>query len=141
VENLIYKARKESDLIEISQAFLEKTEGRFIFAFDGDMGAGKTTFIKQICKAMGIEEETSSPTYGFVNEYYSPVYGTVYHFDCYRVEDENEAYDFGMEEYLYGEKYCFIEWPKNIDNLLPDNTVWIKITANESNERIIEIKL
>lgn len=138
---LIYKAFKESDLIQISQQFLEETEGRLIFAFDGDMGVGKTTFISQICKAMGIEEDPSSPTYGFVNEYFSPVYGKVYHFDCYRINNESEAYDIGLEEYLYGENYCFIEWPKNIQNLLPQNTVWVKITANENNERIIEIEL
>jgi tRNA threonylcarbamoyladenosine biosynthesis protein TsaE len=141
VEKLVYRARKLDDLIQISKQFLEDTEGRTVFAFDGDMGVGKTTFIKQICKAMGIEEEASSPTYGFVNEYSSPVYGIIYHFDCYRIQDEMEAYDIGIEEYLYSENYVFIEWPKNIDNLLPENTVWVKITADENNERTIEIEL
>ena len=141
MEKLVYKAKKLDDLVQISKKFIEDTTSRKVYAFDGDMGVGKTTFIKQICKAMGIEEEASSPTYGFVNEYFSPMFGEIYHFDCYRIQNEMEAYDIGIEEYLFGDKYVFIEWPKNIDNLLPENTVWVKITANEDNERTIEIEL
>lgn len=141
MDRLVYSAKKESDLIQISKQFLEDTEGSKVFALSGDMGAGKTTFIRQLTKAMGIEEEASSPTYGFVNEYFSPFYGIVYHFDCYRIQHESEAYDIGIEEYLYGNNYVFIEWPENIHNLLPENTVWIKIIANENDERTIEVEL
>jgi tRNA threonylcarbamoyladenosine biosynthesis protein TsaE len=141
MEKIVYRAKHENDLIGISKQFLEDTAANKVFAFEGDMGAGKTTFIKQLTKSMGIEEEASSPTYGFVNEYFSPFYGAIYHFDCYRLQDEHEAYDIGIEEYLFSENYVFIEWPKNIDNLLPENTVWVKITALPSDERIIEIEL
>lgn len=141
MEKIVYRAKSESDLIGISKQFLEDTAENRVFAFEGDMGAGKTTFIKQLTRSMGIEEEASSPTYGFVNEYFSPFYGTIYHFDCYRIQDQQEAYDIGIEEYLFSDDYVFIEWPKNIDNLLPENTVWVKITALPSDERIIEIEL
>ncbi len=141
MKKIVYRAQSESDLIGISKQFLEDTAENRVFAFEGDMGAGKTTFIKQLTKSMGIEEEASSPTYGFVNEYFSPFYGTIYHFDCYRIQDQQEAYDIGIEEYLFSDDYVFIEWPKNIDNLLPENTVWVKITALPSDERIIEIEL
>lgn len=141
MEKLIFRVKNIEDLIGVSQQFLEQTEGYKIFAFYGEMGAGKTTFIKQLTKSMGIEDEASSPTYGFVNEYYSPYYGKIYHFDCYRLQSEEEAYDIGIEEYLYEEVYTFIEWPEKIDNLLPENTVCVKITVDTSNERIIEVEL
>ena len=140
-EKLVFKAKTVDDLIAISPSFLEQTKGKKIFAFYGDMGAGKTTFIKQLTKSMGIEGEASSPTYGLVNEYFSPFYGKVYHFDCYRLESEEEAYDIGIEEYFYEEVYTFIEWPEKIDNLLPENTVSVKITLGTDNERIIEVEL
>lgn len=131
---------KEADLAEVSQKLLALFEENKVFAFKAGMGMGKTTLISYLAKAMGIEESISSPTFGYVNEYESNKYGTVYHFDLYRIEDEEEAYDIGIEEYIYGEEIVFIEWAENIANLLPEDCVWIHITKDDNEARFIEVK-
>lgn len=112
-----------------------------VYAFEGQMGAGKTTFIKQLCEQMGSEDVVNSPTFAIVNVYdvTQPYQGEVYHFDCYRLKDIREAMDFGAEEYLYSGNYCFIEWPTIIEPLLPDNTVWVKIVPQENGDRQLTI--
>ena len=116
---------------------LSEHEPHRVFAFDGVMGAGKTTFIKQMVKEMGSMDIVNSPTFAIVNVYdvEQPHKGEVYHFDCYRLKDIREAIDFGAEEYLYSGNYCFIEWPEKIEALLPDDTVWVKIVPQENGER------
>src|SRR5690554_784793 len=109
IERMKFYAQEKKDLINISTDFLNLIGNHKIFAFKGEMGAGKTTFISYLAKAMGVVDEVSSPTYGYVNEYESPFYGTIYHFDLYRIEREEEAYDIGIEEYIYGENIVFIE--------------------------------
>lgn len=136
-----YIAQKESDLIHICQQFLEDWSEYKVFAFRGEMGAGKTTFISYLVRAMGVNEEVSSPTYGYVNEYKSPYFGTIYHFDLYRLDSEKDAYDIGIEEYIYDEKnIVLIEWAEKIENLLPDNHVWVNIHVNEKEHRIISLE-
>ena len=104
------------------------------------MGVGKTTFINAILLELGIKDHTSSPTFSIVNEYLSETFGTVYHFDFYRIKDETEALDIGIEDFIYGEEFCFMEWPSKIENLLPENSVTIKISI-ENNCRILDIKV
>lgn len=99
------------------------------------MGAGKTTLIKEVISLMGSDDETSSPTFSIVNEYETD-WGKVFHFDLYRIKSESEAFDFGIEEYLDSDAYCFIEWPDKIQNLIPDAHHLIKINA-ENNIRTI----
>ena len=113
-----------------------------VFAFEGQMGAGKTTFIKQLCEEMGTIDIVNSPTFAIVNVYdvEQPYKGEVYHFDCYRLKDIREAMDFGTEEYLYSGNYCFIEWPKIIEPLLPEDTVWIHIEPQENGDRKLIIE-
>lgn len=105
---------------------------------DGEMGAGKTTLISEICRQFEIEGPTSSPTYSIVNEYFSPKIGTIYHFDVYRLESEEEAYDIGIEDYLYSGNFCFIEWSEKIENLLPTSCVRINIQVKQET-RIISL--
>lgn len=120
--------------------FLDKCGTARIFAFDGKMGAGKTTFIKYLCEAMGTEDIVNSPTFAIVNVYEISNGEEVYHFDCYRIKDIREAMDFGAEEYLYSGNYCFIEWAEMIEPLLPDNTVWVKIEVMENGERRLVVQ-
>ena len=121
---------------------LKECEPHRVFAFEGQMGAGKTTFIKSLCEAMGTEDIVNSPTFAIVNVYdvEHPYKGEVYHFDCYRLKDLREAMDFGAEEYLYSGNYCFIEWPEIIEALLPEETVRVKIEVRENGERELRLK-
>ena len=134
---LLNEEGKEVSPLEI----LHKTEPHRVYAFEGQMGAGKTTFIKSLCEAMGTMDIVNSPTFAIVNVYdvEQPDHGEVYHFDCYRLRDIREAIDFGAEEYLYSDNYCFIEWPRMMEALLPDNTIWINITPLENGDRKLTI--
>jgi len=110
-----------------------------IFLFYGDMGAGKTTLIKSLCKSLGVTDNISSPTFAIVNEY-AASNTKVYHFDFYRLKTETEAMDMGFEEYLYSGNYCFIEWPEKIPELLPENYISIKIQVVEDGARYITVE-
>ena len=103
-----------------------------VFAFNGQMGAGKTTFIKALCEALGVSETVTSPTFAIVNEYRSDETGElIYHFDFYRIKKLEEAYDMGCEDYFYSGAVCLIEWPELVEDLLPGNTVWVDIKVND----------
>ena len=104
------------------------------------MGTGKTTFISALLQAMGVEDIEGSPTYSLVNVYESKMYGRIYHFDLFRIESEEEALDIGIEEMLYSNSYCFIEWPSKIDGLLPEDTVHVKMSL-EGEKRIVALVL
>lgn len=128
-----------AELHSSAKLFLEQFGHNKIFAFEAEMGCGKTTFITAILHAMGIEETEGSPTYSLVNVYDSPMYGHVFHFDVYRLNSSEEAMDIGIEEMLYGGGICFIEWPEKIQNLLPENTIWVYIRNNEDDTRTITV--
>jgi tRNA threonylcarbamoyladenosine biosynthesis protein TsaE len=109
-----------------------------VFAFNGQMGAGKTTFIKALCEALGVSEPVTSPTFAIVNEYRSDETGElIYHFDFYRIKKLEEAYDMGCEDYFYSGAVCLIEWPELVEDLLPGNTVWVDIRVNDDDTRTI----
>lgn len=108
--------------------------------FYGTMGVGKTTLIKEICKQLGIKDVVHSPTFSLVNEYKTNKDNTIYHFDFYRIENEEEAYDMGFEDYLYTNNYCLIEWPEKIKNLLPLESVEIHLTLLDNQQRNIQLK-
>src|SRR5690606_40802538 len=110
-----------------------------IFLFYGNMGAGKTTLINALCRALNVQDHTSSPTFSIVNEYASP-HGSLYHFDFYRLKNETEAFDMGYEEYFYSGNYCFVEWPDKIANLLPLHYVKINMETNENQDRIMTLE-
>lgn len=129
------------DIPRAAKEFLDAVGHRKIFAFDAEMGTGKTTFILGLLAAMGIEDTQGSPTYSLVNSYESEMFGKIYHFDLFRIDSEEEAFDIGIEEMLYGDAICLIEWPEKIKNLLPDNTIWSYIRKNANESRTLTIEL
>lgn len=125
---------------EAAEAFIALMGEEKIFLFEGLMGAGKTTFIKAICKKMGVSETVNSPTFSIVNEYEANAGKLIYHFDCYRIEKTEEAVEIGIDEYLYSGNYCFIEWAENIAPLLPDRYTVVKIEEQPDGNREITIR-
>ena len=124
------QAKTLTDLEEVSKRILEHSSSH-IYTFNGPIGVGKTTLIQAMCKVLGITEKVTSPSYSVVNEY---VNGDihVFHFDFYRINEEEEAFDIGVEEYFYSDNICFIEWPEKIPNLLPEN--YTRITISEEDK-------
>ena len=122
-----------------AQEFIELIGDNTVFAFNGKMGAGKTTFIKAICEVMGVKETVNSPTFSIVNEYESDEGRIIFHFDCYRINKVQEALDFGAEEYLYSGNLCFIEWSENIAPILPESIVNVDIEETENGKRKITL--
>lgn len=114
-----------------------KGAGR-VFAFYAPMGAGKTTFISEVCRQLGSPEEAASPTFSIANEYDTPKAGTVFHLDCYRIDSEEEAFETGVEEYFNSGALCFVEWPGNIEGLLPEDTVKVEIGVLPDGSRRID---
>lgn len=124
-------------LASVARKFVDEMGENRVFAFYGKMGAGKTTFIKAICEAMGVKDVVASPTFAIVNEYADAEGQPVYHFDFYRIKNLREAYDIGCEEYFYSGCPCFIEWPEMVEELLPEDVVSVRIEVSENEERIV----
>jgi len=137
MRNEEYIAHSLEDLLPISKSILEEYKDQRIFAFYGSMGAGKTTLIKSICKALDVIDEVNSPTFSIVNEYFTSTEESVFHFDFYRIKKIEEVYDIGYEEYIFSDNYCFLEWPELIRELLPESFVYISIEETENGDRII----
>ena len=123
---------------EVASQILEANPNKVIL-FHGEMGVGKTTLIKALAKALGVKDATSSPTFSLVNEYQASENKLVYHFDVYRLKNENEAYDMGIEDYLYSGNWCFIEWAEKIPNLIPElhSVIELKLTADGKREVLL----
>ncbi len=124
---------------QVAKEFLEQYVDKRIFAIYGKLGAGKTTFIKALCGELGVNEIVSSPSFAIINEYFSDRYGPIYHFDFFRMEDLEEAYDIGYEDYFYSGQYCFIEWADKIQAILPSEAIHVHMMVNEKSVRILEI--
>ena len=127
------------DLSEIARELIASAKNKTLL-FYGQMGVGKTTLIKEICKALKVQDSISSPTFSLVNEYQTIDNAKVFHFDFYRITDEEEALDMGIEDYLYNNDWCLIEWPENIENLLPLDAVEIHLSILDDNKRNIQLK-
>ena len=125
---------------DTARQFIDQIGLKTVFAFNGKMGAGKTTFIKAICEVMGVTETVNSPTFSIVNEYEASDGRIIYHFDCYRITRIQEAIDLGAEEYLYSGNLCFIEWSENIAPLLPDTLVNVDIEEIENGKRNVMMR-
>lgn len=127
-----------SELPPVATAIIEACSAARVVCFYGEMGTGKTTLIKEVCRVLGVSENTSSPTFSLVNEYEGEN-DKIFHFDFYRIKDEEEAFNMGAEEYFYSGAYCFIEWAEKIPNLLPENSVRVDILIDD-NSRLITIR-
>ena len=121
-------------LKEAAELILNKHKDNRIFAFYGEMGAGKTTLIQKLCESLEVEDIVSSPTFAIINEYETARAGNIYHFDFYRLKKLEEAFDIGYEDYFYSGDYCFIEWPEKVTDLLPENTILVYIRVDDENE-------
>lgn len=130
-----------SEIDIAANKFVKNMDNRNVFAFYGEMGAGKTTFIKAVCKALGVTETITSPTFAIINEYKKSDSEPIFHFDFYRIKNIEEAYDFGYEDYFYSGHLCFIEWPELVEPLLPENVVKVQITVQGNEQRSISIEL
>ena len=117
-----------------------KVANNKVFLFYGEMGVGKTTLIKELTKCLGSSDNVSSPTFSIVNEYDTEKVGLIYHFDFYRIKDDYEAIDLGVEDYLYSGCYCFIEWPEKIENFLPEECLEIEILQKDDYLRELVIR-
>ena len=138
MEKFIFRSEGLDDLDQISGEILLTCSKSHIFTFEGQLGAGKTTLIKSLCRYLGYTDEVTSPTFSLVNEYQTPS-SMIYHMDLYRLNSENELLDIGFEEYLDGDAFCFIEWPQIAENLIVQSHYKIKILLNEDLTRKIEI--
>ncbi|MEJ5088588.1 tRNA (adenosine(37)-N6)-threonylcarbamoyltransferase complex ATPase subunit type 1 TsaE [Sphingobacterium faecium] len=136
---MIIEVNQLSELDHAAKLLLNSFPDDRVFLFYGNMGAGKTTFIKALCEVLEVQDNTSSPTFSIVNEYNSSK-GPIFHFDFYRIKEEEEAYDFGYEDYFYSGNYCFVEWPNKIPNLLPEDAKIIEIEITSATSRKIIIK-
>ncbi len=134
-----YKAHSLEELKVVAQKYIRDFSERKLVALIGEMGAGKTTFVKAICDVLGVEDSVSSPTFSIVNEYTSAQGETLFHFDFYRIDDEEEALDFGVEEYFDSDAFCFMEWPEKIESLLPEVLLKVKIEEQGNGSRIITV--
>jgi tRNA threonylcarbamoyladenosine biosynthesis protein TsaE len=135
----IIKIKSLEELPDAANQLLAFCANKKVVAFYGAMGVGKTTFIKALCKRLGVTDNVNSPTFSLVNEYHIDSGETVFHFDFYRINKLSEAYDMGYEDYLYSGNYCFIEWSEKIEELLPDNVVKVAISIEENDYRIITL--
>ena len=131
----------QSELHTVAKAISKLCASNQVFIIDGEMGAGKTTLVGEICKVLNVVDAVSSPTYGIVNTYFSEQYGEINHFDFYRIENEEEAMASGLDEQLHGGNICFVEWANKIPKLLPDNYVRVAIEIIDTNRRKITINI
>ena len=135
------KINSLEDLEMAAYKFMTEMDDFTVFAFYGQMGAGKTTFINELCRQLGVEtDNTNSPSFAIINEYRSDTTAElIYHFDCYRLENEQEAMDIGAEDYFDSGAVCLIEWPERIEGLLPDDTVRVDLTVNDDETRTLKV--
>jgi tRNA threonylcarbamoyladenosine biosynthesis protein TsaE len=126
-------------LIKNKKELLNHSGESKIFAFYGSMGAGKTTIIKAICEVLGAVDNISSPTFTLVNEYRNLKGESIYHIDFYRIKKQEEVFDFGIEEYLTGDSFCFMEWPELVEEILPPETVKVRISVDKDEQRTLLI--
>lgn len=131
---MILTVTNESGLLPAAEKLLATYHDRRVFAFYGKMGAGKTTFIKVISSVLGATDVVQSPSFAIINEYKTSKGESIFHFDFYRIRKSEEVFDIGYEDYIYSGAYCFIEWPELMEDLLPVDTVKVKIKGEDQRQ-------
>lgn len=134
---MVIKIKDKRQLPHAAKELISQAENKRIMAFYGAMGSGKTTLIKAICNELGAVDTVTSPTFTLVNEYRTSDGQSIYHIDFYRIRKQEEVYDFGIEEYLTGNNWCFMEWPELVEEVLPQDIIKIKIAVEWNGERIL----
>lgn len=129
-ENISFSDVELSDLPQTVAAIYDFGKNYSIWLFKAEMGGGKTTFISKLCDFLEVEDHVSSPTFALVNEYRSVKMGTIFHFDFYRIKNEQEAFEIGVEDYFYSGNLCLIEWPEMIPSFIPDQFLLIEINLS-----------
>lgn len=138
---LTFEINHIKEMPALAKKILDTFPNKRIFAFFGEMGAGKTTFIKAFCEQLQVVDIVCSPTFSIVNEYITKSGEKVFHFDFYRLKNTREIYDIGYESYFFGSNYCFIEWPEKMEELLPEHLVFITINVDQKNHgRLIQVR-
>ena len=140
MREVVFHSRRLHDLPEVAAGLVKAAGDSRLLAFYGEMGAGKTTLIRSICRTLGVNMEVTSPTFALVNEYPSTA-GPVFHFDFYRINRISEALDFGIEEYFDSGSWCLMEWPGKIEELLPDAALRVHIHENADGSRTFRIEI
>ena len=125
------------DIESAARDFIDSIGDDRVFLFDGDMGAGKTTFISEVCRILGADDDFGSPTFSIINEYSDRDGNPIYHFDLYRLESPQEAMDIGAEDYFFSGALCFVEWPDRLGELRPEESREVKISVNSDNTRTL----
>lgn len=129
---------KLEELSEVAKEFIDSIGDDRIFLFDGQMGSGKTTFIAEVCRQLGADDDFGSPTFSIVNEYADSEGNPIFHFDLYRLDTPQEAMDMGAEEYFYSGEICMVEWPDRLGSLTPENARIVSISVNPDDSRTLK---
>lgn len=140
-EGRVFRSVSLAGLKEVAEVIAAQMESVKVWLFHGEMGSGKTTLIKEICKILDVSDAMSSPTFSIVNEYETQRHKKIFHFDFYRIKNETEAFDIGTEEYFYSGYPCLVEWPEKIPSLLPDEYADVTITMESKTHRTIAISI
>lgn len=132
MQDIIFEINSIDELSKVSDFLVSMCEKSNIIAFYGNMGAGKTTLIKNLCSKLGVQDEVNSPTFALVNEYQTDAFDSIFHFDFYRIKSLEEVFDIGYEDYFYGGSLCLLEWPELIDPLMPEHFIKVEITLGDT---------
>lgn len=132
MQDIVFEINGIEELSKVSDLLISWRDKSNIIAFYGNMGAGKTTLIKNLCSKLGVVDEVNSPTFALVNEYQTETLDSVFHFDFYRIKSLEEVFDIGYEDYFYGGSLCLLEWPELIDPLMPDHFIKVEISLGET---------
>ncbi len=142
MQDITFEINSIDELSKVSDLLISWRDKSNIIAFYGNMGAGKTTLVKNLCSKLGVHDEVSSPTFALVNEYQTETSDSIFHFDFYRIKSLEEVFDIGYEDYFYGSGLCLLEWPELIDPLMPEHFIKVEIKLGDTDDsRVIRCSL